>query len=81
MKLSSVKPAENLYLRKKTAEFLVTGQECKDGLIPSVKCNIFESLEMCSPWYILDIEGVPHSIVSMVQHTYLLCVCNNNMIS
>ena len=52
MKLSNVKPAENHYLRKKTAEFLGTGQECKDGLLPSVKHNIWESLEMWSPWYI-----------------------------
>ena len=31
---------------KKPAEFLGTGQECKDGLLPFVKRNICESLEM-----------------------------------
>ena len=40
-------------LRKKTYWFLGTGQECnKDGLLPSIKRNICESLEMCSLWYI-----------------------------
>jgi len=32
--------------KKKTAEFLGTGQEWKDGLLPSFKRNICESLEM-----------------------------------
>ena len=32
--------------RKNPAELLGTGQECKDGLLPSVKRNIYESLEM-----------------------------------
>jgi hypothetical protein len=48
MNLSSVKPAENLYLGKKPAWFLGTGQECKDGLLPSLKRNICESLELLS---------------------------------
>jgi hypothetical protein len=82
MKLSRMKPAgKPLFEEKKTTEFLGTGQECKDVLLPSVKRNICESMEMCSLSYILDIEGVPHSIVSVVRHIYLLCVCNNNMIS
>ena len=34
-------------LRKKPAEFLGTGQECKDGILPSVKCNIFERVWRC----------------------------------
>ena len=34
--------------KKKPAEFLGTGQECKDGLLPSFKRNICESLEMYS---------------------------------
>ena len=34
--------------REKPAEFLGTGQECKDGLLPSFKRNICESLEMYS---------------------------------
>jgi len=47
MKLSSVKSAEKpLGRKKKTAEFLGTGQECNDGLLPFVKRNICESLEM-----------------------------------
>ncbi len=41
-----------LFEGKKPAEFLGTGQECKDGLLPSVKRNICESLEMCSLWYL-----------------------------
>jgi hypothetical protein len=35
-------------LRKKPAWFLGTGQECKDGLLPSLKRNICESLELLS---------------------------------
>jgi hypothetical protein len=33
-------------IREKPAEFLGTGHECKDGLLPSVKHNIYESVEM-----------------------------------
>jgi len=32
--------------REKPAEFLGTGQECKDGLLPSIKRNSCESMEM-----------------------------------
>ncbi len=32
---------------KQPAEFLGTGQECKDGLFPSIKRDICESMEMC----------------------------------
>ncbi len=33
-------------IRKKTAEFLGTGHQCEDGSLPSIKCNICESVEM-----------------------------------
>ena len=48
MKLSSVKTRGKSLGKKKPAEFLGTGQECKDGLLPSFKRNICESLEMYS---------------------------------
>jgi hypothetical protein len=32
--------------REKPAEFLGTGHQCKDGLVPSVMHNIYESVEM-----------------------------------
>jgi hypothetical protein len=32
--------------RKKSAEFLGTGHECKDGLLPSIKRNVCESVKM-----------------------------------
>ena len=35
------------WLGEKSAEFLGTGQECKDGLLPSMQRNICESMEMC----------------------------------
>ena len=41
---------------KKPAEFLGTGQECKDGLLPFVKRNICESLKMQSIM-LMDHEG------------------------
>jgi hypothetical protein len=35
------KTSGNPLIRKKTAEFLLgTGHECKDGLLPSIKCNV-----------------------------------------
>jgi hypothetical protein len=33
-------------IRGKPAEFLGTGHQCKDGLLPSIKRNIYESVEM-----------------------------------
>ena len=32
--------------REKPAEFLGTGQECKDGLLPSIKRTNCESMDM-----------------------------------
>jgi hypothetical protein len=34
-------------IREKSIEFLGTGHQCKDGLSPSIKRNIHESVEMC----------------------------------
>jgi hypothetical protein len=47
MILSIMKQAENLYLGKKQAEFLGIGQSCKDGVLPSVKRNVFEKVWRC----------------------------------
>ncbi len=33
-------------IREKPVEFLVTGHQYKDGLLPSIKHNIYESVEM-----------------------------------
>ncbi len=33
-------------IREKPAELLGTGHQCKDGLLPSIKCNVCESMEM-----------------------------------
>ncbi len=33
-------------IREKPAEFLGTGYECKDDLLPSIKRNVCESVEM-----------------------------------
>jgi hypothetical protein len=33
-------------IREKPAEFLGTGHECRDGLLPSIKRNVCESEEM-----------------------------------
>jgi hypothetical protein len=46
MKLSNVKTSRKPLIREKTAEFLGTGHQCKDGLLPSIKHNDCESVEM-----------------------------------
>ena len=33
-------------IRKKPAEFLGTVHQCKDGLLPTIKHNIYESVEI-----------------------------------
>jgi hypothetical protein len=33
-------------IREKSAEFLGTGHQCKDGLLPSIKHNVCEGVEM-----------------------------------
>ncbi len=33
-------------IRKKPAEFLGTGHQCKDGLLPSIKHNVYENVEI-----------------------------------
>jgi hypothetical protein len=33
-------------IREKSAELLGTGHQCKDGLLPSIKRNDYESVEM-----------------------------------
>jgi hypothetical protein len=33
-------------IREKPAELLGTGHQCKDGLLPSIKHNVCESMEM-----------------------------------
>ncbi len=40
--------SKKLAIREKPAEFLGTGHNCKDGLLPSIKRNIYESvMEIC----------------------------------
>jgi hypothetical protein len=34
-------------IREKPAEFLGTGHQCKDGLLPLIERNIYESIQMC----------------------------------
>jgi hypothetical protein len=48
MKLSNVKlvASRKSLIREKPAELLGTGHQCKDGLLPSIKHNIYESVEM-----------------------------------
>jgi hypothetical protein len=35
-----------LSIQEKPAEFLVTEHQCKDGLLPSIKCYVCDSVEM-----------------------------------
>jgi hypothetical protein len=51
-------------IREKPAEFLGTIHQCKDGLLPSIKHNIYESVEMC-----LYCEVVPQALL-LLQSCY-----------
>ncbi len=42
-----------LSIRETPAEFLGTGLQCKDGLLPSIKCKIV-GVQRCVDW---DCEG------------------------
>ena len=55
-------------LRGKNHWFLGTGQECKDGLLPSIKHNSFWEVGDVNYW---DKEGVPHCYVFV--WSILLC--------
>ena len=35
-----------LAIKEKPAELLGTGHQCKDGLLPSIKRNVYESVEI-----------------------------------
>jgi hypothetical protein len=39
-------PSRKRSIREKPAELLGTGHQFKDGLLPSIKRNVFESVEM-----------------------------------
>jgi hypothetical protein len=39
--------SEKPSIREKPAELLGTGHQCKDGLLPLIKLNLYESVEMC----------------------------------
>jgi hypothetical protein len=49
-------------IREKPAEFFGTGHQCTDGLLPSIKRNIYESVEM----FYFGLQGCPSSIVSLL---------------
>jgi hypothetical protein len=55
-------------IRKKPAELLGTGHQCKDGLLPSIKHNVCESVEM----FYLDCEVVPQLLYPCSKHFILL---------
>ena len=55
-------------LREKPAELLGTGHQCKDGLLPSIKHNVCESVEM----FYLDCEVVPQLLYPCSKHFILL---------
>jgi hypothetical protein len=55
-------------IREIPAEFLGPGHQCNDGLLPSTKCNIYESLEMC----LLGLQGHTSSLHPCFKHFILL---------
>jgi hypothetical protein len=60
--------SRNPSIREKPAEFLGTGHQCKEGLLPSIKRNVCESVEM----FYLDFEVVPQVLYPCSKHFILL---------
>ncbi len=56
-------------IREKPAELLGTGHQCKDGLLPSIKRNVYESVEMSYK----DCEVIPQVLYPCSKHFILLC--------
>jgi hypothetical protein len=73
MKLSNVKLAEKPSIRVKPAEFLGTGHECKDGLLTSIKHNIYESVEM----FYWDCEVIPQVFYPCYKHLFCYGICDS----
>ena len=61
----SVKPAENLYVGKKTAEFLGSGQECKDDCYHRWSVMLLRVWRCYTPtiWYVV---GYADSMITCV---------------
>jgi hypothetical protein len=55
-------------IREKPVELFGTGQQCKDGLLPSIKRNVCESVEM----FYKDCEVVPQVLYPCSKHFILL---------
>ena len=55
-------------IREKPAELLGTGHQCKDGLLPSIKGNVCESVEM----FYKDCEVIPQVLYPCSKHFILL---------
>jgi hypothetical protein len=55
-------------IREKPAELLGTGHQCKDGLSPSIKRNVCESVEMFNQ----DCEVQPQVLFPCSKHFILL---------
>ncbi len=55
-------------IRENPAELLGTGQQCKDGLLPSIKHNVCESVEI----FYKDCEVIPQVLYPYSKHFILL---------
>jgi hypothetical protein len=55
-------------IRKQPAELLDTGHQCKAGLLPSIKRNVCESVEM----FYQDCEVIPQVLYPCSKHYILL---------
>jgi hypothetical protein len=55
-------------IREKPSELLGTGHQCKDGLLPSIKHNVCESVEM----FYKDCEVIPQVLYPCSKHFILL---------
>ncbi len=50
-------------IREKPAEFLGTGYQCKEGLLPSIKPNIYENVEIIKSAKQDDIYGASNIVL------------------
>jgi hypothetical protein len=58
-------------IREKPTDFLGTGHQCKDGVLPSIKCNIYESVEI----FYQDCDVVSQAWHPCFKHVNLLWHC------
>jgi hypothetical protein len=65
--------SEKPSIKEKPTELLGTGQQCKDGLLPSIKRNVCENVEM----FYQDCEVVPQVLYPCSKHLFCYGICDS----